>query len=203
MTWEGAWSSRAKTTVPISHSTSVQLIQCYLIYRGLARRLEGDMGLKGIQANTVHLILIYPSRFSAYHWGGSCSWSCSLFWFFCDFFFRQIEFTTLDFTLPDAKQVIFDPMSAHDPLGVSSLQEVGVQFLCRKPRWVPWSGQAPSDLRAGGLGCCVQGAVGSGGAEVGKHLSCAPCAGTTRAGGMSISSLCPRQLQALPHGLPP
>lgn len=129
MTWEGAWSSRAKTTVPISHSTSVQLIQCYLIYRGLARRLEGDMGLKGIQANMVHLILIYPSRFSAYHWGGSCSWSCSLFCFFRDFFFRQIEFTTLDFTLPDAKQVIFDPMSAHDPLGVSSLQEVGVHFL--------------------------------------------------------------------------
>lgn len=51
------------------------------------------------------------------------------FGFFCDFFFRQIEFTTLDFTLPDAKQVIFDPMSAHDPLGVSSLQEVGVHFL--------------------------------------------------------------------------
>lgn len=34
---------------------------CYLIYRGLARQLEGDMGLKGIQANMVYLILIYPA----------------------------------------------------------------------------------------------------------------------------------------------
>lgn len=40
---------------------------CYLIYRGLARQLEGDMGLKGIQANVVYLILIYPGWFSAYH----------------------------------------------------------------------------------------------------------------------------------------
>lgn len=69
MTWERAWSSTAKTTDPISHSASVQLIRCYLIYRGLARQIEGDMGLKGIQANTVHLILIYPGWFSAYHWG--------------------------------------------------------------------------------------------------------------------------------------
>lgn len=40
---------------------------CYLICRGLARQLEGDMGLKGIRANMVYLILIYSGWFSAYY----------------------------------------------------------------------------------------------------------------------------------------
>lgn len=70
-------------------------------------------------------------------------------------------------------------MSAYRPMKVSSLHQVGVQFLCRKPRWVPWGGQVPDELGAGGLGCGVQDAVGHGGAAVGKHLYCAPCAGTT------------------------
>lgn len=103
---------------------------------------------------------------------------------FCDFFSDKENLQTLDFTLPDAEQVIFSPMSAHSLLGVSSLQEMGVHFLRRKPRWVPCTRQAPSELRVGGLGCCVQDAVDHGGAAVGRHLCCAPCAGTTRAGGM-------------------
>lgn len=59
------------------------------------------------------------------------------------------------------------------------------------PGGCPGAGQAPSELQAGGLGCCVQDALGHGGAAVGRHLYCAPCAATTRAGGMCrlLSSL--------------
>lgn len=71
MTSGGVRSSRVRTTVPISHPTSVQLIEWYLVHRGLARWLEGDMGLKGMQANLAYLILIYPGWLSAWHWGGN------------------------------------------------------------------------------------------------------------------------------------
>lgn len=102
MTWEGVWSSTAKKHHPHQSFHISPTHTCYLIYRGLARQLEGDMGQKGIQANMVYIILIYPGCFSAYHWSVTAVGpaSCYIFVTFLFFFPREIKFTNFELHPP-------------------------------------------------------------------------------------------------------
>lgn len=85
------------------------------------------------------------------------SWSCSLFYYCGTFFFfpiQRIEFT--NFRLhPPCCWAIFNPISSHDPLGVSSQQKMGLRFLCRKPGGCPGAGKPLLSCgRMSCSGCC-------------------------------------------------
>ena len=199
MTWEGVWSNTAKTTVSISPTHAV-LLDLQRISQTTRRRYgaEGNTGKYDTSdLGLSRLLFCLSLRCSG-------SWSCSLF-YFCGFFLRQTAFTDFGLHPPwcwaSHSQSHISTRSPWCFIAAGDKSSIPVQ----KDQVGALEQASPSELWAGGLRCHAQDVVGHG-AAIGRHLYCALCAGTTRAGGMchkSISSLCPVQLQALPHWLPP